>query len=62
MRHSNSAIRATGIIGTAQEIQERIRQDADGGVHTHIIAPLGAKPEDAQRTFEAFSGANFQFG
>jgi len=50
-----------GIIGSEEEIQERIREDADGGVHTHIIAPLGGKPEDVERTLEAFSGKEFQF-
>ena len=50
-----------GIIGSKEEIQERIREDAIGGVHTHIIAPLGGKPEDVERTFEAFSGKEFQF-
>ena len=50
-----------GIIGSKEEIQERIREDAEGGVHTHIIAPLGGKPEDVEKTFQAFSGDEFQF-
>ena len=50
-----------GIIGNEEEIQARIQADADGGVHTHIIAPLAGKPEDLTRTFNAFTGANFQF-
>lgn len=50
-----------GIIGTEEEIQERIQQDADGGVHTHIIAPLAATKEDLERTFNAFTAQNFQF-
>jgi len=49
------------IIGTEGEIRERIQEDADGGVHTHIIAPLAARPEDLERTFEAFTADNFQF-
>jgi probable F420-dependent oxidoreductase len=49
------------IIGTEDEIRERIRSDADGGVHTSIIAPLAATPEDLDRTFAAFAAANFQF-
>ncbi|MFT5691218.1 MAG: putative F420-dependent oxidoreductase [Oceanicoccus sp.] len=49
------------IIGTEEEIQARIQSDADGGVHTHIIAPLAATKEDLDRTFEAFTSKNFQF-
>ena len=50
-----------GIIGTEEEIQARIQEDADGGVHTHIIAPLAGNREDLERTFNAFTGSNFQF-
>lgn len=50
-----------GIIGTEEEIQARVQADADGGVHTHIIAPLAGSREDLERTFNAFSGTNFQF-
>ncbi len=50
-----------GIIGNEEEIQTRIQADADGGVHTHIIAPLAGSQEDFDRTFNAFSGAAFQF-
>jgi alkanesulfonate monooxygenase SsuD/methylene tetrahydromethanopterin reductase-like flavin-dependent oxidoreductase (luciferase family) len=48
------------IIGTEDEIRERIQSDADGGVHTSIIAPLAATPEDMQRTFDAFTADKFQ--
>ncbi|MFB3079951.1 MAG: LLM class flavin-dependent oxidoreductase, partial [Lysobacterales bacterium] len=34
------------IIGTEDEIQDRIRADAAGGVHTHIIAPIAASAEE----------------
>jgi probable F420-dependent oxidoreductase len=50
-----------GIIGNEAEIQARIQADADAGVHTHIIAPLAGKKEDLDRTFEAFTAANFKF-
>ena len=50
-----------GIIGNEDEIRERIQADADGGVDTHIIAPLAASREDVERTFNAFTAANFQF-
>jgi len=49
------------IIGSREEIQARIQADADGGVHTHIIAPLAATAEDVDNTFEAFTAKNFQF-
>jgi probable F420-dependent oxidoreductase len=49
------------IIGTEAEIQERIREDAAGGVHTSIIAPMAASPGDVQRTFDAFRAEVFQF-
>ena len=50
-----------GIIGTEEEIQARIREDAAGGVDTHIIAPLARTREDLERTFNAFSAKHFQF-
>ena len=49
-----------GIIGNEDEIRERIQQDADGGVHTHIIAPLAGSREDLERTFNAFTADKFQ--
>lgn len=49
------------IIGTEDEIRDRIREDAAGGVHTSIIAPLAATPDDVQRTFDAFRADVFQF-
>ena len=49
------------IIGDEEEVQARIQDDADGGVHTHIIAPMAATPEDVQRTFDAFRAQRFQF-
>lgn len=50
-----------GIIGNEEEIQARIQADADGGVHTHIIAPLAGSREDLERTFNAFTGDKFKF-
>tara|TARA_B110000503_G_scaffold125062_1_gene192248 strand:- start:2217 stop:3218 length:1002 start_codon:yes stop_codon:yes gene_type:complete len=49
------------IIGNEDEIRARIQADADGGVHTHIIAPMAATAEDLERTYNAFTAANFQF-
>ncbi|MEZ5596269.1 MAG: hypothetical protein R3E84_07755 [Pseudomonadales bacterium] len=42
-------------------MRERIREDAAGGVHTSIIAPLAGKPEDLERTFAAFTADKFSF-
>ncbi len=49
------------IIGSEHEIQARIQADADGGVHTHIIAPMAATREDLERTYNAFTAENFRF-
>ncbi len=48
------------IIGNEDEVRERIQADADGGVHTHIVAPMAADANDLQRTFNAFTGDQFQ--
>ncbi|MDA1077307.1 MAG: LLM class flavin-dependent oxidoreductase [Proteobacteria bacterium] len=47
------------IIGNEDEVRERIQADADGGVHTHIVAPMAASPEAVQRTFNAFTADQF---
>jgi probable F420-dependent oxidoreductase len=57
---SDEMIDEIAIIGSEDEIRERIQSDADGGVHTSIIAPLAATPEDLQRTFDAFTADKFQ--
>ncbi|MFP6836202.1 MAG: LLM class flavin-dependent oxidoreductase [Pseudomonadales bacterium] len=56
---SDELIDEIAIIGTEDEVRARIQADADGGVHTHIIAPMPAAPEDVQRTFEAFTADKF---
>ena len=58
---TDEMIHEIAIIGNEEEIQARIQEDADGGVDTHIIAPLAASKEDLDRTFEAFTASNFQF-
>ena len=51
-----------GVIGTADEVHDRIRSDAEGGVHTSIIAtPLAASQDEADRTFAAFTADQFSF-
>ena len=49
------------VIGSEDEIHQRFQEHANGGVHTHIVAPLGASPADYDRTFEAFAAHRFQF-
>jgi probable F420-dependent oxidoreductase len=56
---SDALIDEIAIIGDEDEVRTRIQADADGGVHTHIIAPMAATPADVQRTFDAFSGDVF---
>ncbi len=58
---SDELIDEIAIIGNEDEIRSRIQEDADGGVHTHIIAPLAANAEDLDRTFNAFTADKFQF-
>jgi alkanesulfonate monooxygenase SsuD/methylene tetrahydromethanopterin reductase-like flavin-dependent oxidoreductase (luciferase family) len=57
---SDALIDEIAIIGTEDEIRERIQSDADGGVHTHIIAPMAASRADVDRTFEAFTANRFE--
>jgi probable F420-dependent oxidoreductase len=56
---SDALIDEIAIIGDEDEVRARIQEDADGGVHTHIIAPMAATPEALQRTFDAFRGDRF---
>ena len=61
---SEEMIDEIALIGTVEEVQEGIRQDAAAGIHTHIIAPITPvdviHPE-ARITFAAFTGDNFSF-
>lgn len=58
---TDAMIDEIAIIGNEGEIQQRIQEDAAGGVDTHIIAPLAASKEDVERTFAAFTAKAFQF-
>ncbi len=58
---SDEMIDEIAIIGNEDEVRRRIQEDADGGVDTHIIAPMAGKAEDVERTFNAFVGSAFQF-
>jgi probable F420-dependent oxidoreductase len=60
---SDDLIDEIAIIGPEDECRERLRFDADGGIHTHIVAPLaGATPEEVERTFAAFTPDQFSIG
>ena len=57
---TDALIDEIAIIGTEDEVRARIQADADGGVHTHIIAPIQTAPAaEIQRTFEAFTADKF---
>ena len=57
---TDELIHEIAIIGTEGEIRDRIQEDADGGIHTHIIAPLAGNNGDVERTLEAFTADQFQ--
>ncbi len=56
---SDELIDEIAVIGNEDECRARIQADADGGVHTHIIAPIGGDAAEVQRTFDAFRGSEF---
>ena len=58
---SEALIEEIALIGSAEELRERVRGDAANGVHSHIISPLARDPEEARTTFEAFAGDRFSF-
>jgi len=58
---SDELIDEIAVIGDADECRARIQSDAEGGIHTHIIAPIGGDAEEVQRTLEAFKGSVFSF-
>ena len=58
---SDALIDEIAVIGSVEECQERIRWNAESGVHTNIIAPLGASPQEVQRTVNAFAPGTFEF-
>jgi len=56
---TDAMIDEIAIIGDEDECRARIQADADGGVHTHIVAPMAASAADVQRTFAAFTADQF---
>ena len=58
---SDEVIDAIGVIGTAEEVRARIREDANAGITTSIISPIGRVELDvAYRTFEPFRADQFE--
>jgi probable F420-dependent oxidoreductase len=54
---SDELIDEIAIIGDEAECRARLLEDAAGGIHTHIIAPLSVvDSQETRRTFEAFKG------
>lgn len=50
------------VIGDADEVHRRIREDAETGIDTAIVSPIGPMPlEEAMPTFEAFAADRFSF-
>jgi probable F420-dependent oxidoreductase len=57
---TDALIDEIAIIGGEDECRQRLREDAAGGIHTHIIAPLaGSNAAETMRTFNAFTPARF---
>ena len=59
---SNEVIDEIGVIGSTTEVQARIREDANAGITTSIVSPMGRVELDvAYQTFEPFRGDRFEF-
>ena len=58
---SDEMVDEIAIIGSEAEVQDRIREGAQGGIHTQIIAPLISTPQEMQQTLNAFRGDHFKF-
>ena len=56
---SDELIDEIGIIGTAEECHDKIRERGELGITTHIISC--PSPKDGQQTYEAFTAKNFRF-
>jgi len=60
---SDEMVDEIAILGDEDECRSRILADAEGGIHTHIIAPLAiGNSEETERTFAAFAGGRFHLG
>ena len=58
----NDLVDQISVIGTGEEVRERIKQHASEGITTSIIAPVGQQPlEEAMVTLSAFTQDVFSF-
>lgn len=58
---SDKMVDEIAVIGSAGEVQDRIRTDASCGIDTQIIAPLETRLDDTFHTFSVFTPKNFKF-
>ena len=59
---TDEIIDAVAIIGTAEEVHRRIREQSEAGIDTTIVSPIGVVPlAEAMPTFEAFGTGKFSF-
>ena len=59
---TDEIIDAVAIIGSAEDVHRRIREQTEAGIDTTIVAPIGQVPlADAMPTFEAFGSGKFSF-
>ena len=50
-------------IGDVDKVRRRVREDAEAGIDTTIVSPIGVMPlVEAMPTFEAFTADRFAFG
>jgi probable F420-dependent oxidoreductase len=61
MALSDDLIDEIAVIGSANEIRARIKEYAESGIHTHILAPLAGSSEEITETFAAFGATKFKF-
>ena len=58
---SDELVDEIAIIGNEAECQALVREYADGGIHTHIMAPMIPDPDMIENTVMAFSKQRFSF-
>lgn len=59
---TDEIIDAVAIIGSAEEVHRRIREQTAAGIDTTIVSPIGQVPvAEAMPTFEAFAADRFRF-
>ena len=59
---TDEIIDAVAIIGSAEQVHARVREQTRTGIDTTIVSPIGQIPlADAMPTFEAFAGSRFSF-